>query len=210
MNLFRKPTRFVFFRHGEVDNPDGINYGRSDIPLSEKGVGNVNRVRNLLDKKNRPRVFYCSPTQRTKQTAQILAGIFGLDRFFPDPRLYDTNNPALEGTIFKSDYGERDTGYEWETVQSVARRAIDFMQFALNRHDGNVVGVVAHEDILRTILAWIEGIDLEGIENFRDLPPEFKLKPAEAFVVDIYHDGSHSEGQRISPDGTISRRGERR
>src|SRR3989338_9687435 len=100
------PTTLLFIRHGQVFNPDEIYYGKlPGFPLSRSGVSTIRNLAQALKAGEiRPDLFYYSPTQRTRQTSDILtkmlsSGFRGIQSY-PDRRLFDINNPGLEGRPF--------------------------------------------------------------------------------------------------------------
>lgn len=75
-----KTTAFVV-RHGSIENPKHLLYGRlPGFPLSKLGKKQVRIVADKLAKKNIQAVFY-SPLLRTKQTATAIAAKSGAPMF---------------------------------------------------------------------------------------------------------------------------------
>ena len=75
-----KETQIFLIRHGSVDNPDDISYGRLPIPLSKKGREELLSLAGVL--KSHSIKFdhlYTSPLVRAKQTAQIIADELGVE-----------------------------------------------------------------------------------------------------------------------------------
>jgi probable phosphoglycerate mutase len=66
-------------QHGQdEDNASGILNGRRDMPLTELGREQAKIAGGKL-KDNKIDVIYCSPLQRTRQTAEIIAKEIGID-----------------------------------------------------------------------------------------------------------------------------------
>ncbi|HEX6468662.1 MAG TPA: histidine phosphatase family protein [Streptosporangiaceae bacterium] len=85
-------------RHGEVDNPKGILYGRlPGYHLSEDGVLMAQAVAKWLAGRDVTALF-CSPLERARETAAPIAETLGL-RVTVDERLNEATN-AFEGARF--------------------------------------------------------------------------------------------------------------
>jgi alpha-ribazole phosphatase/probable phosphoglycerate mutase len=83
-------------RHGETQwNADGNRYcGRTDIPLTKKGIAQAESVRNQL-KDISFEAVYSSPLQRSLVTAQIACG--GRGKVITDQRLIEVDFGNWEG-----------------------------------------------------------------------------------------------------------------
>ncbi|MWA12769.1 histidine phosphatase family protein [Streptomyces sp. BA2] len=85
-------------RHGEVENPDGILYGRlPDYHLSELGRQMADRVAEYLAPRDVTHVV-ASPLDRAQETATPIAKAQGLD-LATDGRLIEAGN-VFEGKTF--------------------------------------------------------------------------------------------------------------
>src|SRR6266545_4546818 len=85
-------------RHGEVDNPKGILYGRlPGYHLSEDGVFMAKAVAKWLAGRDVTALF-CSPLERARETAAPLAEILDLP-VTVDERLIEATN-SFEGAKF--------------------------------------------------------------------------------------------------------------
>ncbi|WP_455352319.1 histidine phosphatase family protein [Streptomyces sp. SYSU K217416] len=85
-------------RHGEVENPDGVLYGRrSGYHLSELGHRMADRVAGHLEGRDITHVV-SSPLERAQETAEPIAKIHGLD-VVTDERLIEAGN-VFEGKTF--------------------------------------------------------------------------------------------------------------
>src|SRR3989344_1700749 len=89
-------------RHGGVENPLGIKYGRlPGFPLSEKGCQQVELLAKTLEGKG-IQVIYASPLLRTKQTAEILSRSFNVSINYSDS-LLEFDHGRYQG-ISQADY----------------------------------------------------------------------------------------------------------
>jgi broad specificity phosphatase PhoE len=85
-------------RHGEVDNPDGVLYGRlPGYHLSELGRQMADRVAEHLSERDVTHVV-ASPLERAQETATPIAKAHGLD-LGSDPRLIEAEN-VFQGKTF--------------------------------------------------------------------------------------------------------------
>ncbi|MFT3797220.1 histidine phosphatase family protein [Microbacterium sp.] len=93
--------RLHLVRHGEVFNPERILYGRlPGYGLSADGRGMARAAAEHVGRLDRPVVaLYASPLQRTRESAEPFAELFGLDPVL-DERLIEPTN-VFEGKRMK-------------------------------------------------------------------------------------------------------------
>jgi len=85
-------TTIHLLRHGEVQNPEGILYGRlPDYVLSERGQAMAQRVAGFLSATREIDAVISSPLERAQQTAEPIAAAFGLE-VQSDERLIEADN----------------------------------------------------------------------------------------------------------------------
>jgi len=170
-----------FLRHGQTSyNADNNRYcGRTDIPLTEKGMQQAAVVAEQMKGISLDAV-YSSPLERAYRTAQIASG--GKE-VIKDDRLIEADfgewegktreefvkeNPAL-WNAWSNDPATTKAGDTGETAQEIIDRVEDFFLWALQRHkDGNIM-VVAHNGVNRLYLAHKLGMPLK---NYRKLVQE--------------------------------------
>lgn len=101
-------------RHGEVDNPDGILYGRlSGYHLSELGRRMADRVAEHLASRDVVHVG-ASPLERAQETAEPIAKAHGLD-IVTDERLLEAEN-VFQGKTFGIGDGALRRPANWKHV----------------------------------------------------------------------------------------------
>lgn len=90
-------ARLHLVRHGEVHNPRGVLYGRlPHYPLSIAGRDMARRAAEYMRDQQRPvSALVCSPLQRTRESAEPFAELFGLEAV-PDERVIEPTN-VFEG-----------------------------------------------------------------------------------------------------------------
>lgn len=162
-------------RHGETQwNADGNKYcGRTDIPLTEKGLGQANQVYGQFQGMEFNQV-YSSPLQRAAKTAQIASGV---NDVILDDRLIEVDFGNWEGKTKEEFIPENETlwqnwerhpettkaGGSGETAREVIERVDDFFSSIAQKHsDGETVLVVAHNGINRLYMAHKLGMPLNA------------------------------------------------
>lgn len=152
-------------RHGETQwNADGNRYcGRTDIPLTKKGISQAELVHDQLRHIDFDEV-YSSPLERALRTAQIASG---KDHVTTDERLIEFSFGNWEGKTKEefiaeapalwdswcNDPGITKAGGTGETANEVVERVNDFFEFALKKYPSGNILVVGHNGINRFYLA---------------------------------------------------------
>lgn len=160
-------------RHGETKyNADGNRYcGRTDIDLTEKGMGQANLVNTQL----KGMIFdavYASPLKRALYTAEIASGIKTVQA---DQRLIEVDFGDWEGKTkeefiaenaglwdsWMNDPAMAKAGGTGESAAEVVSRVDDFYQELLQKHPSGNVLVVGHNGVNRLYLAHKLGMPLK-------------------------------------------------
>lgn len=158
-------TRVHLVRHGEVDNPRGVLYGRlPGFGLSPQGTRMAERLGERFA--DVPLAgLYCSPLQRTRETIAPIAAQHPALAVQPDERLIETSN-VLEGTVVKRElkkpknwrYLTRPWTPSWgEAYTSIAARMTSAIADIAASHHGEQVVVVSHQ-----LPIWIARLSAEG------------------------------------------------
>jgi len=153
-------------RHGETAyNADGNKYcGRTDIPLTEKGMAQANRMKALLKDYSFDQVF-SSPLIRARTTAEIAAG--NKDLVQTDDRLIEVDFGQWEGKSSEefraedpdswnnwlSDPAAFRAGNTGENASQVLERLNGFYQELMDKYDGQTILVVGHNGVNRLFMA---------------------------------------------------------
>lgn len=164
-------------RHGETAlNADGNRYcGRTDVPLTLKGIQQAEKVRDQLKHISFDEV-YSSPLERAYSTAEIASG----RPVKKDERLIEADFGSWENktkeefiaeneklwTSWMSDPAINRAGGTGETGMEVVRRVDDFFTELCNSHDAGNFLVVAHNGVNRLYMAYKLGMPLK---NYRRL-----------------------------------------
>jgi alpha-ribazole phosphatase/probable phosphoglycerate mutase len=169
-------------RHGETQwNADGNRYcGRTDIPLTGKGMAQAESVRGQLQDISFAAV-YSSPLQRSLVTAQIACG--DRENVITDQRLIEVDFGRWEGKtreefskenppVWKSwcDFPDQTkAGETGETALEVISRLENFYGSVLEEHSSGNILVTGHNGTNRLYLAWKLGMPLK---NYRQIVQE--------------------------------------
>lgn len=154
-------TTIFFIRHGEVNNPKNIFYGRSfNLHLNELGIKKVEKLAKRMKLEGQKiDVIYVSPLIRSQETAKIIAKIFNNLPIWEIEELTDVDIPALVGHSLK----ERDEIHKKgvdeyfgefvkkgnESRNDIARRMLKAFNKIYSKHKGENILVISHGDPLR-------------------------------------------------------------
>jgi broad specificity phosphatase PhoE len=157
-------------RHGVTEwNATGLLCGRSDVPLSDDGRRQAERLAARLESVPFA-ALYVSPLVRAVETARIVSRSIHLEPVI-DERLYELNYGDWEGSTFaeirknQPDFLKRwmedpgavappggESGYDAE------RRAASFLDSMAAKHPQDNVAVVCHKTISRLAICHILGM----------------------------------------------------
>lgn len=144
----RSSTVIHFVRHGEVDNPQNLRYGRlPGFHLSRSGRLQIEQSAHVVTRFGVSGI-YTSPLERTQQTATLLAMAHPQVPIRIDDRL----NEIWTGSQFEGK--SRNLRFEYPTVETqdgetkieVVDRMLNFCRFALRNHPGEHILAISHGD----------------------------------------------------------------
>jgi len=182
-------TTILFIRHGEVENPRGIFYGRLPrFRLSALGrkqaaaaaavlaTPAASAVARWLSALGPPQAIFCSPMLRTRQTAQIIANQFPHLTRHISQQLNEVYSP-YEGSpisLAESRDWEVYAGIpaNYEQPEDVLARILKFTTALPRKFPGECVLVVTHGDPIFFLTLWAMGrkfISKKG-QNFYPAP----------------------------------------
>ncbi|QEC41528.1 histidine phosphatase family protein [Pseudobacter ginsenosidimutans] len=169
--------KIFLLRHGETTyNADNNRYcGRTDIPLTEKGVKQAEEVKRQLEGIEFTAV-YSSPLQRAYTTAKIASGKDPIK----DERLIEADFGTWEAKTKEEFIAENESLWlDWmhnpaiyraggtgETGAEIVARVDDFFQSLQQTYSEGNIMVVAHNGINRLFMAHKLGMPLK---NYRQL-----------------------------------------
>jgi probable phosphoglycerate mutase len=203
-------TRIYLIRHAvtKLAAEDRFS-GAHNVPLSEEGRHQAGHLAKRLAP-FKPAAIYCSPLERTLETAAIVGGPHGLT---PIPRdgLREIDHGHWEG-LNRAEVKERYPGEieAWdadpfgfapdsgETGAAVLARALPVMREIVSRHPDQSVFVVSHKATNRLIIGHYLGIELRGYRDRLDQQPAclniLDFRDAVRARLMLLNDVSHYEG----------------
>ncbi len=181
--MAKAPERFtkVFvLRHSESEgNVRQIYQGKEPgTSLTERGIKMANTTAKIVAEKStlHPlKIIYCSPLDRTRQTAEALAKATGATLVIDD-RLREVDFGEYEGKhidfsdlafirerrAHKMDKQQLESVYHFhgmETWASCERRMSDFLDETLPKHKGEAIAIVTHADLVLNLKHLFTGED---------------------------------------------------
>ena len=159
-----KSTQITFVRHGQVDNPSRIVYGRlPGFPLSKLGERQAQAAAEAL--RDEPlAVVFSSPLLRAQQTTHILlAGRHDIPLYTSE--LINEVQFFFEGqplAAMASRNWDLYTGVDpaFEQPPDVATRVRQFLAQVRRDYAGQHVIAVTHGDVIAFTALWAFGVDL--------------------------------------------------
>lgn len=161
-------TKIFFVRHGEVNNPNKICYGRlPGFSLTSQGEKEIIKTSQQLSK-NKIAAIYSSPLLRTKQSAKIISNILHLPIHYSDDLL--EINSSMEGkpqayifsnTINYDVFASKKNNVTGETIKNVAQRMQKFIDETKKTYSEKNIVAVSHGDPIMIVRAIMEGLPLE-------------------------------------------------
>lgn len=155
-------TNIFLIRHGDVNNPDKILYGRKfDFELNETGKFKIKRLASSLkDEGIVPTIIYTSPMTRAYQTAEVINEQYGLAvPINSDERLQEGFCPVIEGIKLEEVdkmgdvYAKYPNPDQMESANAIVDRMMQVIEDARQDHKDETVFIVGHADPL-LLLEW--------------------------------------------------------
>jgi broad specificity phosphatase PhoE len=182
-------TTIYLIRHGQTEwNAEQRMQGRMDSPLTALGV---DAARQLAPEIPEVGAVYASPSGRTLQTANIL---FGGQNIVCDDRLreidlgdwegrlqadLDVEDPEMHSNFWNAPHRYQKEGAE--TFTQVADRAVEFFKEISEHHEGEIIAVVSHTTVIRSILFSIEP---RALADFWNPPAIYPASVSEVELID--------------------------
>ena len=187
-----KPTRIYLIRHGETPlTPSRIfsGAGGSDPELSERGREDAKSVAQELALR-KPDVIIASPMVRTRQTAQIISDISGIDYSCDEAWIeasfgrWDGLSVAEVKEKYPDEYREwvssasfaQGGGESYEDVMARTEEAIDNL---VGEYPGKTVVVVTHNVVVKAAVCLALSAPIESIFHV-------DIAPCSITTVDIW------------------------
>jgi broad specificity phosphatase PhoE len=195
-------------RHGEVDNPTGVLYGRlAGFRLSPAGERMAQLAADALEGRN-VRVVVSSPLERAVQTAEVIAERFGVT-VRTDDRLIESSN-AFEGMKFGVGDGALRKPANWrhlynpfrpswgEPYAAVAARMLGACSDARKAAEGAEAVLVSHQ-----LPIWVARRAVEGLRLWHR--PDRRECALASITSLVYQDGVITDVDYQEPAGASGR-----
>lgn len=202
--------RVIFIRHGEtLDNARGVAQGWSDSPLSERGVGQVERLARRFASLGATSL-YASTLLRARTTAERLAAATTLPVTFLDD-LREMHCGEWEGVNFQhvretqSEFFARWSsdphlacpgGESFHDVRSRLRSALQQIREQESRPEEACVAIVSHGTAIRIAATEMLGLPLDAARSFAQDNTAINVFDwrGDRYVLKIWNDATHCGG----------------
>ena len=174
-------TQILLVRHGHVENPEDVLYGRlPGFRLSDRGVEQARCAAVFLGSV-RLAALFSSPLLRCCQTAREILRLQPQLSLRLSRRIIEVRS-AYEGCparIIDRRRGDIYTGIPegFEQPGDIVRRTKRFLRSIRRRYPGGTVAAVTHGDVIAFTVLWAQGFALT---------PANKLRLAQAGIADGY------------------------
>ncbi|MFT3893803.1 MAG: histidine phosphatase family protein [Anaerolineales bacterium] len=214
-------TRLYLVRHGATPLTAEDRFsGAANVYLSEEGRAQVEQLSRRLADDNISAI-YCSPLDRTVETANIIARPH---RLTPIPRdgLREISHGHWEGMSrreveeqFSDEYAAWESDpftfapEEGESGISVLARSLPVIREVVVNHKDKNILIVSHKATLRLIISSLLGFDVRGYRDRLDQAPAclniLDFKDTVRARLMLFNDISHYADQPLRPGGHLSR-----
>lgn len=214
-------TRMFLARHGATAlSAEDRFAGSTNVPLGPDGHRQAERL-GLRLSGEKIAAIYCSPLQRTVETATWIAQPHRLTPILRDA-LREIDHGRWEGlsrSEVESRYPEEYAAWETdpftfaplggESGLQVMARALPAVREIVTSHNGENILVVSHKATIRLIIASLLGFDARGYRDRLDQSPaclnviDFK-DPVRARLM-LFNDVSHYAGEPERPTRHLSK-----
>lgn len=163
-------TTVFLIRHGEIDNPQKVFYGRTiDLSLNEEGKEQIKTVaQRIKDKGFIIEKIYTSPLKRGLQSSNIIASVLSIppEKIMVENNLIDVDIPSLVGKPLSlrdkiHDSGTDEYNGEFsrqgnESRQQIVNRMKGVFDKVISENTGKTVALVSHGDPMVLLIDAIE------------------------------------------------------
>lgn len=157
------PTTVYLARHGEVHNPQAIYYGRlPNFRLSTQGRAQATAAGQALQTRGGIAALFCSPLERTTETASLIAAQCGHLSPQPTDLLLEVHSPwdGQPLSTMMARHWDLYTANQppYEQPEAVLARVQTFVQQARQAYPGQTVVGVTHGDVIAFATLWAQGL----------------------------------------------------
>lgn len=209
-----RTTTFYFIRHGEIDNPQQVYYGRSlDLHLSEEGREQVRiTARILKDSGVEVDHIFTSPLSRGVETARIISGGFPSATLIQENDLTDVNIPSLVGKPIAlrkkihatgiDEYSGKYVEQGNESREKITGRMVRVFNKINREYGGKTIVIVGHGDPLRFLLYRLKNPE-GSLPSIGELIHSYYPNKGEGWKMVVDEDGRILETAIITKEGTV-------
>lgn len=213
-------TRVMLVRHGStVLAAEDRFAGSSDVPLSETGEAQAQRLSQRLASKSID-AFFASNMARAVRTAEVVAAPHGkavqrVEAFREiNHGRWEKKTRAEVEALYPEEYREWELDpftfapEGGESGITVLARALPALREVVARHAGQTVLIVSHKATIRLLLGTFLGFDLRGYRDHLDQSPAalniLDVKDGRGRLV-LFNDVSHYEDVSPPREGSLSK-----
>ena len=158
--------KLFYAKHGQtLMNVSGLLSGRTETPLTEKGVEQATAAgKDLKQKLLHVDLIVCSPYERTYDTAKLIANeiSYPIEKIQKNEMFIERSFGVLEGTPGKDfleehQYSEFDDVEGSETIEELQARAEEALKYLQTFKEDNIL-VVGHGAFARAIIRVVQGL----------------------------------------------------
>jgi probable phosphoglycerate mutase len=205
----------LLIRHGETGwNAEQRVQGHLDVPLSERGIAQAQRLAEWLATE-RLHAVYSSDLQRARVTAEIIAA--GRSPVIQEPRVREATFGSFQGlsapeieAAFPEEYRawRRDSLRHrppgGETLEDLQVRCMAALADLLPKHGGQTVAVVAHGGPVRVMVCGTLGLPLEVYPKLRveNTSVSRILYASRGAILAGFNDTAHLRVGEVAPQHT--------
>ena len=179
-------TSIYFIRHGEVNNPEKIIYGRlPNFGLTRRGEKQAEEAADFFNDKD-IHAIYSSPLDRAKQTAEIIMKKLEIPVIHFSDQLIEVKS-SYQGTksseldFLQSEVYLQPLDPTDETVEQIATRMMHFLNKITKVHNGKHIVAVSHGDPIMALKAAIK----TGNFEFYAFKTDHYIQHAEVYKVSV-------------------------
>ncbi len=164
-------TTIHFIRHGSVEDPLDIYYGRlPGYPLSQLGRDEATQLAKRL--KNYPITkIYTSPLQRTQETAKIISEQIDC-QIVVDQRLIEVN-ASFEGQPRVDLHRKRTAADYGESMAEIFDRMSKFVNQVVVEHPDEQIVAVSHGGPIRLLVMGLESLPFTDYAYEEEGAPDY-------------------------------------
>lgn len=179
------PTRLLLIRHAHTQaNGGGLHVpmsGWTDLPLSDHGERQAQRLARRLRHIESSATLYASPLQRATRTAELIAQCAPQTRVRAEPRLREIHCGKADGLPlsevqvryardWQRNLQQTDPDFRWpdgESYRELRERSLQAVHEIARAHPGECVRIVTHAGVISQLLGAVDDASPAVWQAFR-------------------------------------------